>query len=327
MPTFLKSVLVFLLACCAFAVMAQGVPRPIILKLNHTDTPSGSRHQASELFAKKIEEYSKGKYHLLVFHSGQLGNDPQSIKLLADGKLDFTTSATGSFAGLVPELNLTALPYLVSNYEQGWRFYDESPWLRKQFDKLPEKGVRQLATWEAGFRSFTTRSALNQPADAVGKKMRVFPNEMIKWIVESIGYEAVVIPVTEVYGAIQQGRVDGQENPIDTIRALRFNEVAPNIVLTQHVYSPLPFVMSESTWKKLSPSEREYFRRAAQEAASLSRKLVKEADEKNIEAMRLAGAKIVRPDIEPFRKSMASVYLKAKTVYGSEVDAILKDTQ
>lgn len=316
-----------LLACCATAAMAQGIPRPIILKLNHTDTPSGSRHQASELFSKKIEEYSKGKYHILVFHSAQLGNDQQSLKLLVDGKLDFTTSATGTFAGLVPELNLTALPYLVRNYEQGWRFYDQSPWLRKQFDKLPEKGVRQIATWEAGFRSFTTRSALNRPEDAVGKKMRVFPNEMIKWIVESIGYEAVVIPVTEVYGAIQQGRVDGQENPIDTIRSLRFNEVAPNIVLTQHVYSPLPFVMSELTWKKLSPAERDYFRRAAQEAASLSRKLVKEADEKNIEAMRAAGAKIVTPDIEPFRKSMASVYLKAKTVYGGDVDAILKDTQ
>ena len=327
MSTFLKLFFALLMAACAFTTSAQGNNRTVILKLNHTDTPSGARHLASELFAKRIEDYSKGKYRILVFHSGQLGNDPQSIKALGEGKLDFTASATGSFAGLVPELNLTALPYLVDGYEQGWRFYDESPWLRAQFDKLPAKGVRHLATWEAGFRSFTTRSALNRPEDAVGKKMRVFPNEMIKWIVESIGYEAVVIPVTEVYGAIQQGRVDGQENPIDTIRALRFNEVAPNIVLTQHVYSPLPFVMSEASWKKLLPAERDYFQRAAREAATLSRKLVKEADEKNLEAMRLAGAKIVRPDTEPFRKAMASVYVKAKTVYGDNVDAILKDTR
>ena len=327
MNHFLKLSLLFVLACCTSAAMAQSSARSINLKLNHTDTPSGSRHQASELFAKKIEEYSKGKYHVLVFHSAQLGNDQQSIKLLGEGKLDFTASATGTFASLVPALNLTALPYLVTSYEQGWSFYDKSPWLLKQFDKLPEKGIRHLATWEAGFRSFTTRSVLTKPEDAVGKKIRVFPNEMIKWIVESIGYEAVVIPVTEVYAAIQQGRVDGQENPIDTIRALRFNEVAPNIVLTQHVYSPLPFVMSEVTWKKLSPQEREYFQRAAREAATLSRKLIKESDEKNIETMRLAGAKIIRPDIEPFKKSMASVYAKAKTVYGDEVDAILKDTQ
>lgn len=311
-----------LMAGTAAAVCAQD---SVVLKLNHTDTPSGARHLASELFARKIEDYSKGKYRILVFHSGQLGNDPQSIKAVTEGKLDFTVSATGSFSGLVPELNLTALPYLVGSYEQGWRLYDESPWLRKQFEKLPAKGARHLATWEAGFRSFTTRSVLNKPEDAIGKKMRIFPNDMIKWIIESIGYESVVIPVTEVYGAIQQGRVDGQENPIDTIRALRFHEVAPNIVLTQHVYSPLPFMISEATWKKLSPAESDYFQRAAKEAAALSRKLVKEADEKNLEGMRVAGAKIVRPDTAPFRKAMASVYVKAKGVYGADVDAILKD--
>lgn len=298
-----------------------------ILKLNHTDTPSGARHLAAELFAKRVEELTRGKYRVLVFHSGQLGNDPQSIKAVAEGKLDFTASATGSFAGLVPELNLTALPYLVDSYEQGWRFYDESPWMRRQFDKLPAKGLHHVATWEAGFRSFTTRSPMTQPADAVGKKMRIFPNDMIKWIMESIGYEPVVIPVTEVYAAIQQGRVEGQENPIDTIRALRFYEVAPNIVLTQHVYSPLPFVASEALWQRLSVGERELFQRAGKEAAALSRRLVRDADEKNLEAMRTAGAKIVRPDLAAFRKAMSSVYERAAKVYGDEVKAILVDAR
>jgi hypothetical protein len=174
--------------------------------------------------------------------------------------------------------------------------------LHRQFDKMAVKGVRHMATWEAGFRSFTTRSPMTQPADAVGKKMRVFPNDMIKWIMESIGYEPVVIPVTEVYAAIQQGRVEGQENPIDTIRALRFNEVAPHIVLTQHVYSPLPFVASEALWARLNTTEREQFSRAAREAATLSRKLVREADERNLEAMRAAGAKIIRPDVAAFAR-------------------------
>ena len=320
------------LALCAALVLggpavAQQGSEARTLKLNHTDTPSGARHQASELFAKRVEELTRGKYRVLVFHSGQLGNDTQSIKAVAEGKLDFTASATGSFANLVPELNLTALPYLVDSYERGWRFYDNSPWLRTQFDKMTVKGVRHMATWEAGFRSFTTRSPMTQPSDAVGKKMRVFPNDMIKWIMESIGYEPVVIPVTEVYAAIQQGRVEGQENPIDTIRALRFNEVAPNIVLTQHVYSPLPFVVSEALWAKLSATEREQFRRAATEAATLSRKLVKESDERNLEAMRVAGAKIIRPDVAAFRKAMASVYGRAEKLYGADVQAILKDAQ
>lgn len=311
----------------ALPIAAQSVGDARILKLNHTDTPSGARHQASELFAKRVEELTRGKYRVLVFHSGQLGNDPQSIKAVAEGRLDFTTSATGSFAGLVPELNLTALPYLVDGYEQGWRFYDTSPWLNRQFDKLAVKGVRHVATWEAGFRSFTTRSPMIRPEDAAGKKMRVFSNDMIKWIMESIGYEPVVIPVTDVYAAIQQGRVEGQENPIDTIRALRFNEVAPHIVLTQHVYSPLPLVASEALWGRLNTTEREQFSRAAREAATLSRKLVREADEHNLEAMRAAGAKVIRPDVAAFRKAMSSVYARAEKVYGADVEAILRDAR
>jgi TRAP-type C4-dicarboxylate transport system substrate-binding protein len=168
---------------------------------------------------------------------------------------------------------------------------------------------------------------MTKPEDAVGKKMRVFPNEMIKWIMESIGYEPVVIPVTEVYAAIQQGRVEGQENPIDTIRALRFYEVAPNIILTQHVYSPIPFVMSESLWTHLSARERESFVRAAREAAAMSRQLVKDADEKNLVAMQAEGAKVLRPDVAAFRKAMSGVYAQARSKYGAEVDAILADAK
>jgi TRAP-type transport system periplasmic protein len=327
MKRFFSFFATFLIAAVAALTGANAQTSVQTLKLNHTDTPSGTRHQAAELFARKAAEYSNGRLKVLVFHSGQLGNDPQSIKQVAEGKLDFTISATGSFASLVPQLNLTALPYLVTGYEEGWRFYDNSPWLRQQFDKLPAKGLRHLATWEAGFRSFTTRSPLATPADAVGKKMRVFPNEMIQWIVQAVGYEPVVIPVTEVYAAIAQGRVDGQENPIDTIRALRFYEVAPNVVLTQHVYSPLPVVASEAMWVKLSRADREAVSRAAIEAQQASRTLVQQADERNLQAMATAGAKITRPNLAPFKKAVEPVYTKAQKTYGADVDAILRDAQ
>jgi tripartite ATP-independent transporter DctP family solute receptor len=310
------------LTCATPLALAQTDISPLILKFNHTDTPSGTRQRAAEVFAKKVQELSNGRMRVLVFHSGQLGNDPQSIKLLAEGKLDFTVSATGSFAQMVPALNLTALPYLVKSYEEGWRFYDDSAWIKSQFDKLPEKGLRRLATWESGFRNFTTKTALNTPADAKGKKMRVFPNEMIKWVMQSIGYEPVVYPVTEVYAAIQQGKVDGQENPIDTIRSLRFYEVAPHVVLTQHVYSPLPMVVSEATWAKLSASDREAIRKAAIEAQTVSRTLVRKSDEQNLQAMVAAGAIVTRPDLAAFKRATEGVYAQAKVVYGAEVDAI-----
>jgi TRAP-type transport system periplasmic protein len=307
------------------AVTAQA--QSIALKLNHTDTPSGARHRASELFARKFGEYTNGRYRVLVFHSGQLGNDPQSIAQVGKGELDFTVSATGSFASLVPTLNLTALPYLVEGYEHGWRLYDQSPWMAKQFAQLPAKGVRVLATWEAGFRSFTTKTPLASPADATGKKIRIFNNEMLRWVMQGIGYEPVVIPVTDVYLALQQGRVEGQENPIDTIQALRFYEVAPHITLTQHVYSPLPFVVSEKLWQSLSVSDRSAIERAAREAAKLSRELVRDNDQRQLAEMKAKGATVRTPDLAPFRKAVEPVYGQAREKYGAEVDGLVGDAK
>lgn len=295
------------------------------LKFSHTDTAVGSRQAAAELFAKKVEEYTAGRYKVQVFHSGQLANDPKAIEQIQLGGIDFTVTATGTYASHNTKLNLMAMPFLFDSYEQGWKFYDESAWLAGEFKQLESKGLRILSTWEAGFRSFTTKEPLNSPADAKGKKMRVFPNDMIRWVMEAIGFSTVVMPVTEVYLGIQQGTVIGQENPTDTIYSLRFYEVAQHITLTRHVYSPLPMAIAEATWKRLSPADQQAVSRAAREAAAESRKLVREGEDKQLAEMASKGAKIARPNIGPFRDAVASVYERSKGVYGAEaVDAVLK---
>lgn len=311
---------VALTLCCARPVLAQEV-----LKFNHTDAPSGSRDRAAQLFARKVAEYTLNKYRVLVFHSGQLGNDSKSLEQLQAGTLDFTVAATGTYASMNRSLNLTALPFLVDSYEQGWQFYDQSIWLKAQFDQLPAKGVRILNTWEAGFRSFTTKTAFNAPTDARGKKIRIYQNDMLRWVMESIGFEAVVKPVTEAYLAIQQGVVDGQENPIDTISSLRFYEVAPFVTLTRHVYSPLPLSISEKTWKRFSSGDQLAIKRAAYDATVFSRTQVRDNEERLLVEMQQKGAKVTRPDLAPFRKAVAVVYDKARGVYGKDVDLILKD--
>ena len=171
------------------------------------------------------------------------------------------------------------LPFLVENYEQGWKFYDESKWLKEQFDLAPAKGFRFLATWEAGFRNITTKEPLTTPADARGRKLRSFPNEMMRWALEAMGFSVQIMPLPEVYLAIQQGAVAGQENPIDTIYSNKFYEVAPYITLTNHVYSPIPLTISEKTWQKLSPQDQAAVMKAAQEAADWSRKNIRNNDE------------------------------------------------
>ncbi len=311
------------------AILATGSSAALAaetLRFSHTDNPGGSRQAAAELFAEKVADYTDGRYEVQIFPSGQLANDPKAIELLQLGGIDFTVSATGSYATHLPSLNLTAMPFLVDSYEQGWELYDNSEWLQGEFARLPEKGFRVLSTWEAGFRSFTTNEPLASPEDAAKMKMRVFPNDMIRWSMEAIGFQTVVMPITDVYLSIQQGIVNGQENPVDTIRSLRFYEVAPYISLTRHVYSPLPLTVAEKTWQSFSDEDRDAVMKAAAESAAFSRNLVKSSVESQLTEMQEDGATVSVPEIGPFRDAVQSVYSKARDVYGEEaVDQILAD--
>ena len=320
----------FVLTATAVAAMALALPAAAqtVLKFSHTDQQAGARQAAAEVFAKKVEELTQGRYKVNVYCCSQLGNDPKNIEQLALGGIDFTVSSTGSYAPHVPSLNLTMMPFLVDNYQQGWKLYDESKWLKDQFAKAPEKGLRFLSTWEAGFRSMTTKDALNSPDDAKGKKLRTFPNEMMRWTLESMGFNIQIMPLPEVYLAIQQGAVQGQENPVDTIYSNKFYEVAPNVTLTNHVYSPIPLTISEKTWQKLSPADQKAVMEAAQVSAKFSREMISGNDANQLKEMASKGAKInAKPNVDAFRTAVQPVYAKAREKYGADVDAFLKDAE
>ena len=320
----------FVLTATAVAAMALALPAAAqtVLKFSHTDQQAGARQAAAEVFAKKVEELTQGRYKVNVYCCSQLGNDPKNIEQLALGGIDFTVSSTGSYAPHVPSLNLTMMPFLVDNYQQGWKLYDESKWLKDQFAKAPEKGLRFLSTWEAGFRSMTTKDALNSPDEAKGKKLRTFPNEMMRWTLESMGFNIQIMPLPEVYLAIQQGAVQGQENPVDTIYSNKFYEVAPNVTLTNHVYSPIPLTISEKTWQKLSPADQKAVMEAAQVSAKFSREMISGNDANQLKEMASKGAKInAKPNVDAFRTAVQPVYAKAREKYGADVDAFLKDAE
>jgi tripartite ATP-independent transporter DctP family solute receptor len=321
----------FALRAAAVAVLglalAGTAAAQTVLKFSHTDQPGGARHRAAELFGQKIEQYTQGRYKLQVYPASQLANDPKAIEQLQLGGIDFTVSSTGSYATHLASLNLTMLPYLVESYEQGWKLYDDSGWLKAEFAKAPAKGFRFLATFEAGFRDMTTKEPLPTPAAAKGIKLRTFPNEMMRWTLEAMGFGVQIMPLPEVYLAIQQGAVGGQENPIDTIHSNKFYEVAPNVTLTKHVYSPIPLAVSEKTWQKFSDADKAAVLKAAQEAATWSRNEIRANDERQLADMAAKGAKVARPALAPFRDAVKPAYAKAKEKYGADVDAILADAE
>jgi tripartite ATP-independent transporter DctP family solute receptor len=294
------------------------------LRFSHTDTSVGARQQAAEMFAAAVEKYTSGRYKVQVFHSGQLANDAKSLDQLQLGGLDFAVTGVVTFTPHVKELSLIALPYLAENYEQGWKLYDTSKFIQEQAGKLPAKGMRVIGNWEAGFRSFTTNFPLNSPADAKGKKLRIAPVEMIRWIMESIGFSPVVMPVTEVYLGIQQNTVSGQENPIDTIYSQRFYEVAKYVTLSQHVYSPLWLAVAERSFKGMSAEDQQAVIKAAKESGDWNRREVRANDEKLLAEMTAKGATIVKPDLAAWRKASEAAYERARKEFGATaVDQML----
>ncbi len=318
--TIVKLIAVAFAGCLCTAAQAQTV-----LKFSHTDQQQSERHAAAVVFAKKVADYTENRYKVNVFCCSQLGNDPKNIEQLVAGGIDFTVSSTGSYAPHVDTLNLAMLPFMFESFEQGWKFYDESKWLKAQFDKAPAKGFRVLSTWESGFRCMTTKQAINSPADAKGKKMRTFPNEMMRLLLEDIGFGVQIMPINEVYLAIQTGAVFGQENPIEMIHSMKFYEVAPYVGLTRHVYSPLPLTISEKTWQKFSPADQKAISKAAIEAGGWNRIEVKANEARQLADMASKGATINSPDLQPFRNAVKPTYEKAKVKYGSDVDIILAE--
>jgi tripartite ATP-independent transporter DctP family solute receptor len=313
----------FALAAAAALALPSATRAAQLLRFAHTDTPNGTRQEAAEFFAQRVRELSGGELSVAVFHSGQWGSDPQNIERLMAGTLDFTVSATGSYAGLNKSLDLAMLPYLVQTYEQGWALYDGSEWFRQQFARLPARGVRILSSFEAGFRSFTTKGPMSSPEAAVGKTMRTFKNAMMEATLSAFGFLPKVMPVTEVDLAIQRGEVFGQENPVDTIASQRFHEVAPHVTLTQHVYSPVPLAVSEKRWAVWSEPQRRAVQKAAQEASRFSRERVVKDEQRQLALFAEQGAKVVRPDLEPWQRAVASVHEAARRRYGAEADALI----
>lgn len=323
-----SSRVLFLMIATMIFMAGSLTAAPVILKFSHTDPQDGLRDQAAKFFAQKVKEYTKGRYEVQIFPASQLGNDPKNIEQLNLGGIDFTVSSTGSYAPQLPSLNLAMLPFLVDSYEQGWKLYDESAWLKKQFALAPSKGYRFIGTWEAGFRCLTTKDPVASPVDCQGKKLRSFANPMMKLLLEAMGFAVQIMPINEVYLGIQQGIVQGQENPIDTIYTQKFYEVAPYVTLTRHVYSPIPVTISEITWQILSKEDQAAILKACADAAAFSRKAVKEKEDGQLKEMIAKGAKVSTPDLTSFRKAMEAVYVEAGKIYGdAEVKAFLKDAE
>lgn len=302
--TFLRTlVATAAVALLPLAAQAQAVK----MTLGHGAAPGNPRHEASVRFAEVLKAKSGGRIEVTVAPSAQLGDDAAMVTALRTGALDLSANSQGALANAVPEYAAFGMPFLFGSLPQAWKVLD-GPLGKELAERTADKGMVVLGYWDNGIRHMSnSKKPLLKPEDLKGMKMRTPPDAVTVDIMQSMGAEAQQIRFAELYVALQQGVVDGQENPLMNIHASKLYEVQKFISLTGHKYEMTPFLMSKRTWDRLSEADRRLVQEAASEATAMQRKLSQESDEKLVADLKAKGIRVDAVDKAAFEKATSSV--------------------
>jgi TRAP-type transport system periplasmic protein len=291
---------------CTFSMgaMAQATVK---LTLGHGAAPGNPRHEASVKMAEVAKAKSNGRIEIQVSPSAQLGDDAAMVTAMRSGALDLSANSQGAVATTVPEYAAFGMPFLFADLPQAWKLLD-GPLGKELAEKSAEKGLIVLGYWDNGIRHMSnSKKPLLKPDDLKGLKMRTPPDAVTVDIMQSLGAEAQQIKFSELYVALQQGVVDGQENPLMNIHASKLYEVQKFISLTGHKYEMTPLLMSKRSWDKLSDVDKKILQDAALEATTLQRKLSRESDTALIADLKSKGIRIDVADKAAFEKATDKV--------------------
>jgi tripartite ATP-independent transporter DctP family solute receptor len=306
-----KTFLVHMLALAAASMYAGAASaQDVKLTLGHGTAIDNPRHVAALKFAELAKAKSNGRIEVTVAPAAQLGDDAAMVTALRTGALDMSANSQGAVANVVPEYAAFGMPFLFSSQAHAWKVMDGTAG-KALAEKSAEKGLIVLGYWDNGIRQMSnSKRPLLKPADLQGLKMRTPPDSVTVDIMQSLGAEAQQIKFSELYVALQQGVVDGQENPLVNIWGGKLYEVQKYISLTGHKYELTPFLIGKRTWDRLADGDRKVIQEAAAEATALQRKLAKEADDKMFAELKAKGVQIDKVDQGPFEKATEPVLAK-----------------
>ncbi|WP_010632917.1 TRAP transporter substrate-binding protein [Sporolactobacillus vineae] len=275
---------------------------PITLKFAHVGSLIHQDNIYAEDFKKMIEKDSKGKIKVKIYPNGQLGAEDAEIQGVQTGSIDMTeVAADSSLAQVVPVMNVFGIPYLMNTRSQVYHVLDGGigSSLLKEVDKHQLIG---LGFSEVGFRNITnSKHPIKTPADMKGLKIRIQPAPVWNAFMKELGAVPTSISFTELYSSLQQGVVDGQENPIATINAMKFYEVNKYLSLTKHSYTANVVLMSPATWKKLSPDQQKLVKADVQKAYAEQRDYLAKTEQQTLNNLKAKGIIITNPDIAAFK--------------------------
>ncbi|HII3689259.1 TPA: TRAP transporter substrate-binding protein [Pasteurella multocida] len=282
------------------------------LRFGYEAPRSDTQHEAAKKFNELLKEKTKGEIKLSLFPDSTLGNAQTMISAVRGGTIDLEMSGSPNFSGLVPKLNVIDIPFIFQNREHAYAVLDGEIG-QGLLKELEAQGLKGLAFWEVGFRSFTnSKHPVKTPDDIKGLKVRTNQNPMYIQAFSILGANPVPMPLSELYTALETRAVDAQEHPVGIVWSAKLYEVQKHLSLTNHGYTPLIVVMNKAKFDGLSPALQSAILEAAKEAGAYQRKLNLDNEKGIIEKMQKAGIQVIETvDTKPFKAAIESEVRKA----------------
>ncbi|MDX0160348.1 DctP family TRAP transporter solute-binding subunit [Sinorhizobium meliloti] len=282
-----------------------------------------------EKFAELVKEKSGGKIEVKLFPGGTLGGDVQTVSALQGGVIEMTVLNAGILASNVKEFGAVDLPFLFNSGEEADKVMD-GPFGTSLMERLPATGLVGVAYWELGFRNLTNnRHPVTKLEDIKGLKIRTIQSPIPVELFNALGANAVPLPYTELYTALETGTVDGQENPSANIINAKFYEVQKYMTLTRHQYNPQIVLVSKKFWDGLNDEEKTVLQQAAVEARDFQRKVSREQDAAALEEIRKTGMEVSElspEETQKLRDAVKPMIEKFSADIGQEtVEALFKE--
>ncbi|MDB5749698.1 MAG: C4-dicarboxylate transporter substrate-binding protein [Ramlibacter sp.] len=313
-----------------FALLAAGVLASSVahaqttMKISISTAQNSHQGIAIDTFAKEVEKRTAGRYKVQTFYNGSLGGERESIEAVQLGTQELAFSSSGPVPNFVPETKILDVPFLFRDKAHARAVLD-GPVGQDLLRAFDSKGFKALAWAENGFRHMTnSKRSVQKPEDLKGLKMRTMENPVHIAAYKSFGIITTPMAFPEVFTALQQGTVDGQENPLSVIISAKFDQVQKHLSLTGHVYSPAIFVMNKAAFDKLPAADKQAFLDAAKEGTKANRARVDEDDAKGVAELRAKGMTVVDTlDKSAFVKALTPVNAEFEKQFGkANIDRI-----
>ena len=312
---------VLLTGLLATAGLAQ-----VAIKVGHDQPEPSTHHQAALKWKELVEQRTGGKLKVQVFPSSQLGSGTQMVEQVQAGALEVAILPTAWVAPLAPSLQVLDLPFLFPSREVAHRVID-GPAGEAIMQPLEKVSIKGVTFWESGFKQFTGNFPIRQPADYKGTKIRTMPAPVIQEQFKAFGAVPTMINFSELYSALQQKVVDGQENPIATIANMRFFEVQKHLTLSDHGFIAYVFMFNKPFLDNLAADQRDVLVTTAREAGQYQRELIQKAEVEHLETFKKAGLEITTLTPEQraeFEKASRPVYDWYTAKFGNETLDLIK---